>query len=84
MKSVQSRKCQHAGTGHDNCIHHYETVTSDAVLDELGKGDYPNKDGTGSVEWDTAYAAKGTMKISFQESPLPRIPKTTAGTCLVV
>jgi len=28
----------------DNCMHHYETVTSDAVVDELGKGDYPTRD----------------------------------------
>ncbi len=27
----------------DNCLHHYKTVTSDAVIDELGKGNYPNK-----------------------------------------
>ncbi len=33
----------------NNCSHHYEIVTSDAVIDELSKGDYPNKDKTSEL-----------------------------------
>jgi len=42
------------------------------------------QEGTGSVKWETTYAAKGSMKSCSQESPLSRIPRATAGTFFVV
>jgi len=61
--------------------HCYGAVARTAGLGAFTQS--PTQQGTGSVEWER-YQISRTLKSSARDKPLSKIPRATAGTCLVV